>query len=131
MRVSRMVHVLDARDLHAESSFWAGLLDGTVDADDDWHSVIVDGDWRLGIQLAPNQIREGRLAMTCVSSPLDPYDVLLPPSSGLVWRGWEQRLKRRLSGEDRPPGQQRHTDEDRQGDANAEAHPQSIAAVGG
>lgn len=56
MRVSRMVHVLDARDVHAESSFWAGLLDGTVDADDDWHSVIVDGDWRLGIQLAPNHV---------------------------------------------------------------------------
>ena len=34
MRVSRMVHVLDARDLHAESSCWAGLLDGTVDVDD-------------------------------------------------------------------------------------------------
>lgn len=56
MRVSRLVHVLDAPDLHAESSFWAGLLDGTVDADDDWHSVVVDGEWRLGIQLAPNHV---------------------------------------------------------------------------
>jgi Glyoxalase-like domain len=54
-----MVHVLDAPDLHAESSFWAGLLDGTVDADDDWHSVIVDGEWRLGIQLAPNHVAPG------------------------------------------------------------------------
>ena len=56
MRVSRLIHVLDASDLQAESSFWAGLLDGTVDADEDWHSVIVDGEWRLGIQLAPNHV---------------------------------------------------------------------------
>jgi hypothetical protein len=35
MRVSRLIHVLDAADLAAESSFWAGLLDGTVDAEDD------------------------------------------------------------------------------------------------
>jgi hypothetical protein len=56
MRVSRLVHVLDAADLHAESSFWAGLLDGTVASDEDWHSVIVDGEWRLGIQLAPNHV---------------------------------------------------------------------------
>ncbi|WP_203337571.1 VOC family protein [Nocardioides limicola] len=58
MRVSRLIHVLDAPDLEAESTFWAGLLDGTVDADDDedWHSIIVDGQWRLGIQLAPNHV---------------------------------------------------------------------------
>jgi Glyoxalase-like domain len=56
MRVSRLIHVLDAADLDAESSFWAGLLDGTVDAEEDWHSVIVDGVWRLGIQLAPNHV---------------------------------------------------------------------------
>lgn len=56
MRVSRLVHVLNATDLHAESSFWAGLLDGTVVSDEDWHSVIVDGEWRLGIQLAPNHV---------------------------------------------------------------------------
>jgi hypothetical protein len=56
MRVSRLIHVLDAADLDAESSFWAGLLDGTVDAEEEWHSVIVDGVWRLGIQLAPNHV---------------------------------------------------------------------------
>jgi hypothetical protein len=56
MRVSRLIHVLDAADLDAESSFWAGLLDGVVDAEADWHCVIVDGVWRLGIQLAPNHV---------------------------------------------------------------------------
>jgi hypothetical protein len=56
MRVARLIHVLDAADLHAESSFWAGLLGGTVDAEEGWHSVIVDGVWRLGIQLAPNHV---------------------------------------------------------------------------
>jgi hypothetical protein len=54
MKITRQIIVFDAPDLAAESSFWAGLLDGTVEADDDWHSVLVDGEWRLGIQLAPN-----------------------------------------------------------------------------
>ena len=56
MRLRRLIHVFDAPDLHAESSFWAALLDGTVEADGDWHSVIVDGEWRLGFQLAPNHV---------------------------------------------------------------------------
>ena len=56
MRVMRLIHVLDAPDLHAESAFWAGMLGGIVDAEDEWHSVIVDGEWRLGIQLAPNHV---------------------------------------------------------------------------
>jgi predicted enzyme related to lactoylglutathione lyase len=56
MRVTRLINVLDAPDLHAESAFWAGLLGGTVDAEEDWHSVIVDGEWRLGIQIAPNHV---------------------------------------------------------------------------
>ena len=56
MKISRTVVVLDAADLNAVSSFWAGLLGGTVAADDDWHSVLVDGEWRLGVQLAPNHV---------------------------------------------------------------------------
>ncbi len=56
MRVTRQIVVFDAADLAAESTFWAGLLSGTVNADDDWHSVIVDGEWRLGIQLAPDHV---------------------------------------------------------------------------
>ncbi|HEX6508771.1 MAG TPA: VOC family protein [Chloroflexota bacterium] len=56
MKIERQVIVFDAADLAAESTFWARLLGGTVVADDDWHSVLVDGEWRLGIQLAPNHI---------------------------------------------------------------------------
>ncbi|WP_225753383.1 VOC family protein [Actinotalea sp. Marseille-Q4924] len=56
MRVFRTIVVLDAPDLDAESSFWAQLLDGTVEAEDDWHSIVVDGEWRLGIQHAPNHV---------------------------------------------------------------------------
>jgi predicted enzyme related to lactoylglutathione lyase len=54
MHVIRRVIVFDAPDLHAESSFWAGLLNGAVDAEDDWHSLVVDGEWVMGFQLAPN-----------------------------------------------------------------------------
>ena len=45
MKIKRQIIVFDAADLAAESSFWAGLLGGTVDEDDDWHSVLVDGKW--------------------------------------------------------------------------------------
>ena len=54
MRIHRTITVFDAPDLAAESAFWAGLLGGEVDAEDDWHSVRVDGEWRLGFQLAPD-----------------------------------------------------------------------------
>lgn len=56
MRINRQVVVFDASDLAAESTFWAGVLDGTVDAQDDWHMVMVDGEPRVGVQLAPNHI---------------------------------------------------------------------------
>jgi catechol 2,3-dioxygenase-like lactoylglutathione lyase family enzyme len=56
MKIKRQIVVFDAADLAAESTFWAGLLGGTVDAEDDWHSVSVDGEWRLGFQLAPNHV---------------------------------------------------------------------------
>jgi catechol 2,3-dioxygenase-like lactoylglutathione lyase family enzyme len=54
MKIARQVVVLDAADLAAESTFWAGILGGKVEADDDWHSVHVDGELRLCIQLAPD-----------------------------------------------------------------------------
>jgi predicted enzyme related to lactoylglutathione lyase len=57
MKISRTIIVLDAADLDAVSSFWAGLLGGTVDKDDDWHSVVVDGDYRLAVQLAPDHVQ--------------------------------------------------------------------------
>jgi predicted enzyme related to lactoylglutathione lyase len=58
MKITRQIIVFDAADLAAESAFWAGLLDGTVIPDDDegWHSIVVDGEWRMGIQLAPNHV---------------------------------------------------------------------------
>jgi hypothetical protein len=56
MHINRQVVVFDASDLAAESTFWAGVLEGTVDAEDDWHMVIVDGEPRVGVQLAPNHI---------------------------------------------------------------------------
>jgi hypothetical protein len=56
MRINRQVVVFDAADLEAESTFWAGVLDGTVDAEDDWHMVMVDEEPRVGVQLAPNHV---------------------------------------------------------------------------
>ena len=56
MRIDHQVVVFDAADLAAESSFLAGVLEGAVDAEDDWHMVTVDGEPRVGVQLAPNHI---------------------------------------------------------------------------
>jgi predicted enzyme related to lactoylglutathione lyase len=56
MKISRQVVVFDAADLAAESSFWAGMLGGTVDEDEDWHSIYVDGEFRLAVQLAPGHV---------------------------------------------------------------------------
>ena len=47
MKIARQIVVLDAADLTAESTFWAELLGGTVDAEDDWHNIYVDGEPRL------------------------------------------------------------------------------------
>lgn len=57
MKIMRQVVVLDARDMAAESAFWAGVLGGRVLADDDWHNVI-DGDdrWVIGVQYAPGHV---------------------------------------------------------------------------
>ncbi len=56
MEIRRQIIVFDAADLAAESTFWAALLSGTVEADDDWHTVYVDGEPRLGFQLAPDHV---------------------------------------------------------------------------
>ena len=56
MQIAHTVVVFDAADLEAESAFWAGVLDGTVDAEDDWHMVLVDGQPRVGVQLAPDHV---------------------------------------------------------------------------
>ena len=50
--------VLDAADIDAVSTFWAGFLDGTVEKwGDRWHSIWVDGEWALGVQSAPNHVQ--------------------------------------------------------------------------
>ena len=57
MDLVRSVVVLDASDLHAESAFWAGVLDGHVFEDERFHSVVdADGLWRVGVQLAPDHV---------------------------------------------------------------------------
>lgn len=56
VRIKQQVVVFDAADLATESSFWAGLLGGTVAADDDWHMLLVDGEPRVAVQLSPNHV---------------------------------------------------------------------------
>lgn len=56
MKLIRRVVVFDARDLEAESTFWAGLLGGIVHRDEDWHSVVVDGERVMGVQRAPDHV---------------------------------------------------------------------------
>jgi predicted enzyme related to lactoylglutathione lyase len=57
MDIAYQVVVFDAADLTAVSSFWAGVLGGSVDREDDWH-MVMDGDGRprIGVQLAPNHV---------------------------------------------------------------------------
>lgn len=57
MRINHQVVTFDTDDLAAVSSFWARVLGGTVDAEDDWHMVLVDGAPRVGVQLVPNHVR--------------------------------------------------------------------------
>lgn len=55
MRLVRNVIVFDTGDSHAESASWAGLLGAHVFEGENWHSVIdAAGEWRIGVQLAPN-----------------------------------------------------------------------------
>ena len=57
MKLKRYLVVFDAADMDAESAFWAALLDGTVEkAHDDWRRIIVEGEYRLAVQLAPDHV---------------------------------------------------------------------------
>jgi catechol 2,3-dioxygenase-like lactoylglutathione lyase family enzyme len=56
VQLKYQVVTFDAADLDAESAFWAGVLGGHVDADDDWHMVVVNGEPRVGVQLAPDHV---------------------------------------------------------------------------
>ena len=56
MRIETQIVVFDAADLESESNFWAGVLDGRVDADHDWHTIFVGDEARIAVQLAPNHV---------------------------------------------------------------------------
>lgn len=56
MKISRTVLVLDAANIDRVSTFWADLLGGTVSKDDDWHTIYVDRQPRMAIQLAPDHV---------------------------------------------------------------------------
>ena len=56
MKIIRRIVVFDAKDIGQESHFWAGLLSGTVHRDDNWHSIVVNDEWIMGVQHAPNHI---------------------------------------------------------------------------
>jgi catechol 2,3-dioxygenase-like lactoylglutathione lyase family enzyme len=51
------VVVFDAADLPAESAFWESLTGGKVEPEDDWHMLYVDGEPRMGFQLAPDHVK--------------------------------------------------------------------------
>ncbi|WP_022881233.1 VOC family protein [Gryllotalpicola ginsengisoli] len=61
MKVKKQIVVFDTADLEAESSFWAALLGGEAETEvvkeDDWHTLRVGGEPRMGFQLAPNHVR--------------------------------------------------------------------------
>jgi predicted enzyme related to lactoylglutathione lyase len=56
MRFKYRQIVLDAADVEAESAFWAGLLDGTVEGGERWRNIWVDGGWALAVQHAPEHV---------------------------------------------------------------------------
>lgn len=57
MRFIRHVVVFDAADIVTESRFWAGMFEGPVVADDQFHCVIdAEGRWVIGVQLAPDHV---------------------------------------------------------------------------
>ncbi|MFY1652853.1 VOC family protein [Solwaraspora sp. WMMB762] len=56
MKLKRRTIVFEAADIQAESTFWAELLSGSVEAKDTWHNVWVDGDWHIAVQLAPEHV---------------------------------------------------------------------------
>lgn len=51
MKIDHRLLVLDTGDLDRESSFWADVLNGTVDDFGESHMVVVDGTPQIGLQL--------------------------------------------------------------------------------
>lgn len=56
MKIRLQMPVFDAADLEAESAFWAGVLGGEVERDDDWHAIVVDGEPRVAVQRTPDHV---------------------------------------------------------------------------
>lgn len=56
MKIRQQTLVFDAADPDAVSTFWAGVLGGSVDAEDDWRDVLVEGEPPSAIQLAPDHV---------------------------------------------------------------------------
>jgi predicted enzyme related to lactoylglutathione lyase len=74
MNITQQIVVFDAPDLAAESGFWAALTGGTVTVDDvDWHTVHVDGEPRLAVQLVPDHVRPAWPSGTPQQMHLDLY----------------------------------------------------------
>ena len=57
MNIKQRVLVFDAADIEAESTFWAKVVAGTIDKDDDWHSIRVGDEEPICVQLAPEHQR--------------------------------------------------------------------------
>ena len=56
MKILRQTIVFDAADLHAEAAFWAAVLDGTTQGDEEWQVVRdADGVARVGVQQSDRQ----------------------------------------------------------------------------
>ena len=113
MKILRQVIVFDAADLAAESSFWAGMLGGRVVEDDDWHSVLdADGQWRIGVQLAPNHVppewphgipQQVRLDLH-VDDPASAHDEVVALAAPLLQAADDFSAPRRAPGLCRPGG---------------------------
>jgi predicted enzyme related to lactoylglutathione lyase len=56
MKIFRTIIVLDAADLNAVSTFWVGLLGGTVVTEDDWHSALRRRSTPDGHPTRPNHV---------------------------------------------------------------------------
>jgi hypothetical protein len=102
VKIVFQVVVFDAADLAPESSFWAGVLGGTVDAEDDWHMVLVDGQPRIGVQLAPNHVPPDWPDGTPQQIHLDLWVVKPVNSSASIAETAMGTL--RFEGSRRPPG---------------------------
>jgi catechol 2,3-dioxygenase-like lactoylglutathione lyase family enzyme len=101
MKLNRRILVFDAADLTAESRFWAGVLGGTVEAEDDWHTVLVEGKPELAVQLAPDHVPPEWPDGTPQQSHLDLWVDDVDAAHDEVMSLGAKLLK---PAEDRPPG---------------------------